>query len=105
MAYGLQVFDSSGNLEVDVSSRLSRYIGSVTFQTALFDFSSEAPKPQNINFTGISNDGTWFVGNLPGSIGIQINTGYITVYSTYLSYLEGYYDPATRIITLDIFRF
>lgn len=105
MAYGLQVFDSSGNLEVDVSSRLSRYMGTIVFQENGPEDTSYPPNSQNINFTGITNDGSWFIGNLPGSFGAEIHTGYITIYSSYLAYVEGYYDPSARIIRLDVFRF
>jgi hypothetical protein len=70
MAYGLQVFDSSGNLEIDVSSRLSRFVG-------IYYFNSAIDQTIDITVTGIVNDGTWMVTQIGEAGSIEIFTGYV----------------------------
>lgn len=52
MAYGLQVFDSSGNITLDTSDRLMRpvaqYVGTCPANSSV-----------NLSVPGIVNDGTW----------------------------------------------
>jgi hypothetical protein len=58
MSYGLQVFDSSGDITLDTGDRLLRYFGKVTG-------SIYAPTltllTWYINIPNLSTDGTWFV--------------------------------------------
>lgn len=54
MSYGLQVWNSSGQLILDVSDRLSRFIQSVTVTLA-------PGASITVPITGYTTDGTWFV--------------------------------------------
>jgi hypothetical protein len=53
MSYGLQIFDSTGSLNFDSSSRLIRIVGKYT-GTAAADTNVQVSVP------GAVNDGTWF---------------------------------------------
>jgi|LakMenEpi03Aug12_release.lakeMendotaPanAssembly.Ray.scaffolds.fasta_scaffold2009148_1 hypothetical protein len=72
MAYGLQVFDSSGNLEVDISSRLSRFV-------SIYYFNSAIDQTININVPNIVDDGTWMVSQIGEAGSVQIFTGYVQI--------------------------
>lgn len=54
MSYGLRVWDSFGNLTVDVSDRLNRYVGT---------YSANVPGNSTVfvPVPGVSLDGTWEV--------------------------------------------
>jgi len=52
MAYGLRVWDSSGNVRVDTTDRQMRFV-------ALYTGSTSGNATTTITVTGMSNDGTW----------------------------------------------
>ena len=80
MAYGLQVFDSSGNLEIDVSSRLARLIGVLNINLNKPGFYAISYSSTNYAFTGIADNGNWFISGLPDKCSAKIFNGYITLY-------------------------
>lgn len=90
MSYGLQVWNSSGQLILDVSDRLSRFIQSVTVTLA-------KGASTTVPVAGYTTDGTWFV--------------YATAYH-YLTIVEvnnGIYiknsSPTTLTITTTLYIF
>jgi hypothetical protein len=78
MTYGLQVFDSGGNLEIDISSRLAKLIGTVQAVIPSQPYASSITY-QTYTFMGISNDGNWFIFGLTDGIGITINNNSFTL--------------------------
>lgn len=91
MSHGLQVFDSNGVLEFDSNARMSRYIGSIVFNTT-------TPGTFTVPYPGASLDGTWYVtGAAIDSIAKIITNG--------VQLEVGYYTPWTySSLTLMIFR-
>lgn len=91
MAYGLQIFDGSGNLEIDISSRLARQITSFTITTPVPVYS------QTINYyvTDMLNNGEWFFVGLPAKVGLSINAGYFSL---------TFYSAPSYTFTLKVFR-
>lgn len=73
MAYGLQVFDSSGNLTLDLSSRISRLFGLYTYA------SFTTPNAVNVTVPGISNDGTWYAYVADPTLSCIIYAGYVNI--------------------------
>ena len=63
MAYGLKVFDVNGNIRLDVSNRLDRYIG--TYTGAATTVTAGATVTIDLStypeLTGLANDGTWIL--------------------------------------------
>jgi hypothetical protein len=57
MAYGLKVYDASGNVRLDTTDRECRYVGFYTGSVA-------SSSTSNIAVTGMSNDGTWGINEL-----------------------------------------
>lgn len=100
MAYGLQVFDSSGNLEIDVSSRLNRRIAS-------FNYSLNPGANLFYNVPGLVLDGTWAV--LHSSILTGPSIDDLSVHATIYNINSGFYLRNDWMITvsgrIDIVRF
>jgi hypothetical protein len=88
MAYGLQIFDSSGNLEVDISSRLSRYVGSISFTPNPPVNISDPLNTQIVSFTGIAPDNTWALTGIPSGVAAVINYNSITLYYSFYSWVQ-----------------
>ena len=57
MAYGLQIWDSSGNVRLDTSDRECRYVG---FFTGSVSSSSSVA----VTVSGMATDGTWGLNEL-----------------------------------------
>lgn len=57
MAYGLKIYDASGNIRLDTTDRECRFVG-------LYTGSVAASSTSNISVTGMSNDGTWGINEL-----------------------------------------
>lgn len=57
MAYGLKVWDSSGNVRLDVSDRMVRYHSTVSGTI------TQSSSPVTVYLSGITNDGTWGLSN------------------------------------------
>lgn len=75
MAYGLQLFDSSGDITLDTNWRLIRF-------SAFYSGTVSYGSPVTINVTGLTNDGTWGYNNsveTAWEIETTLNTGSITV--------------------------
>jgi len=79
VSYGLRVWDASGALQLDITDRLTRFVGQygVSFTTT----SSEPDK--YIYISGISNDGTWFVNNSNSNTGTWIEPGRVVITKLY----------------------
>ncbi len=75
MSYGLRVWDASGNLTLDVTDRLTRFVTSATvyFTTS----SNEADK--YISIAGMQNDGTWFVSSSAFQAQATVEVGRVAV--------------------------
>lgn len=93
MSNGLRVFNSAGALAVDISSRLTRLITTLTYSVS-------AGGSVNISVTDTVNDGTWAVDCVPAlgqfPPGVTINSGYITINNT---------DYSAHSGTLYVFRY
>tara|TARA_R110002153_G_scaffold105017_2_gene243219 strand:+ start:181 stop:462 length:282 start_codon:yes stop_codon:yes gene_type:complete len=68
MAYGLQIWDASGNVRMDTTDREVRFVAYYTGSTA-------ANSSTTISVAGLSNDGTWGLndtayGNVDASLSI-----------------------------------
>lgn len=67
MAYGLEVYDSLGNLRLSVTTRVpkyhSQYTGTVLASSIIY-----------VNVTGLSTDGTWTIISFVDSMGSVIVT-------------------------------
>lgn len=99
MAYGLQVFDSSGNLEIDISSRLGRFIQNIRFIPNIPEWFA-ANNTMSIYYPGISNDGTWVIINANMGIGFSLDTtNYIIISISY-----GVSTNSDNTCSFDIFR-
>lgn len=75
MAYGLQIFDASGNITLDTDYRCVRFAG---FLSGNVTFGS----PVTLSVTGLTNDGTWGYNNSTSqswAIKTTLNSGSITV--------------------------
>ena len=57
MAYGLQIFDSSGNIRLDTSDRFIRY------HSTLSGTITQATSPLTLSVSGIANNGSWGFSN------------------------------------------
>jgi len=93
MAYGLKVYDASGNVRLDTTDREFRYVADYSGNLA-------AGTTTNITVTGLSNDGTWGVneqGNFSWHLDISISTNTLTVESTASSGSTPYYIQVFRI--------
>lgn len=78
MSYGLRVWDASGNLTLDISDRLTRFVG--TYSVSFTVNGPEADKL--ISVSGMVNDGTWFAsGDRQASATVE--AGQIRVKKTY----------------------
>ena len=60
MAYGLNVWDASGNVRLDTSDREFRYV-------AFYTGSVSASSSTNVSVSGLTNDGTWGLNETQGS--------------------------------------
>lgn len=97
MAYGLQVFDSSGNLEIDFSSRhanlygvysISSYVSTQPFSVAPYTY--PPPLTLTIPIDYILADGTFHICNTNGNIKYKIYNGYITAVLWTIPYTYDY---------------
>ena len=74
MPQGLQVWDASGKLVLDITDRLTRCLGYANFSMVGSALSVDVP------WTGITNDGTW--GAIPQNFrhDVRIFAGVVRVY-------------------------
>ena len=72
MSFGLQTLNSSGVVDVDISSRLCRFVGTYVFSTT-FD------GVQYINVPGLTTDGTWFTTNVGRGGSVSLIANYVLV--------------------------
>ena len=101
MAYGIQVFNASGNLTLDISDRVSGIVsrGSFSVTTGTTNVGGQVPQYEGtsgtITFTGMTptNDDefeVWISGNIPtaqfGLTNFVINRGTNSYTVTYRSY-------------------
>tara|TARA_R110000787_G_scaffold104873_1_gene212246 strand:- start:479 stop:760 length:282 start_codon:yes stop_codon:yes gene_type:complete len=78
MAYGLNVWDASGNVRLDTSDREFRYV-------AFYTGSVSASSSTNVSVSGLTNDGTWGLNETQGSnlfLELSIGTNQFTVTNT-----------------------
>ena len=78
MAYGLQIWDASGNVRLDTSDREFRYV-------AFYTGSVSASSSTNVSVSGLTNDGTWGLNETQGSnlfLELSIGTNQFTVTNT-----------------------
>ena len=78
MAYGLNVWDASGNVRLDTSNREFRYV-------AFYTGSVSASSSTNVSVSGLTNDGTWGLNETQGSnlfLELSIGTNQFTVTNT-----------------------
>ena len=79
MSYGLRVWDASGNLMVDVTDRLTRFVTSATVS-----FTTTSAEPDKyIYITGMVNDGTWFVSSSAFQARAIVESGRVAVKKLY----------------------
>jgi|TARA_R110000744_G_scaffold287339_1_gene398503 hypothetical protein len=75
MAYGLQIWDSSGNVRLDTSDRECRYVG---FFTGSVGPSSSV----TVTVSGMANDGTWGLNELAYSnfyVSVSMGSGQFVI--------------------------
>jgi|LakMenE01Jun11ns_1017448.scaffolds.fasta_scaffold9702976_2 hypothetical protein len=105
MAYGLQVFDSSGNLEVDISSRLSRYMGKIDLaMTAAMVNSTDWPYNKyhgTVSFPDIVDDGTWM---LSTNISDDTEFAFASITSTGVITVDLYWRGSNYTFSIYVFR-
>lgn len=77
MPYGLRVWDSSGNLTLDTTDRITRFVTSITPGTIA------ANSTVSYSVPGIVADGTWF----------------IVVYNTFMPAANAFYSGIVLSIT------
>lgn len=78
MAYGLQIWDASGNVRLDTSDREFRYV-------AFYTGSVSANSSANVSVSGLTNDGTWGLNETQGSnlfLELSIGSNQFTVANT-----------------------
>ena len=78
MAYGLNVWDASGNVRLDTSDREFRYV-------AFYTGSVSASSSTNVSVSGLTNNGTWGLNETQGSnlfLELSIGTNQFTVTNT-----------------------
>ena len=93
MAYGLKVYDASGNVRLDTTDREFRYVANYSGNLA-------ANTTTNITVSGLSTDGTWGVneqGLVNFDLDVSISTNTLTVENTNSSYSRPYYIQVFRI--------
>jgi len=95
MSYGLQVFNPSGGIEIDTSSRLTRIIATIAFD-ANKGVQYGAPYLTTIYYSGITTDGTWATSEIGSAGYVQVITGGIEI--------RKYYEYDTTILSLKLFR-
>lgn len=61
MPSGLQVFDENGNIVLDLTDRLFRYVGSGTITTSNGDVNAHFKSSASVSVPGMSMDGSWLV--------------------------------------------
>ena len=72
MAYGLRTYDSAGNVVVDITDRLTRFVGS-------YSISVGANTTIFVSVPGMTNDGTWaYIGDVD-YMSITISTNGLSV--------------------------
>lgn len=76
MAYGIKVWDSSGNVTLDVTDRLTREYGTGSVYWEAFQVNN------TITIPGITNDGTWFIKTTSVITDINSSTGVVTLERT-----------------------
>jgi hypothetical protein len=89
MAYGLRTYDSSGNLFIDVSDRLTRYVTSVYVSVG-------SRGSTFVSVSGMSGDGTWAIIGVANYLAITYGSNGFTVNNQSTS--------STVSATLHIFR-
>ena len=99
MSYGLQIWDANGNLEVDTTSRMCRFVGKFTFtnkRPILNSLGTPLTVEEVFVYPGVSGDGSWAVTGIGINGFILIGTDKLTVIK-----LAGY---DTSILTFSLFR-
>ncbi len=95
MSHGLRIWNSSGQLILEITDRIGRYNSTVTL-------SAIAPRgTASYSVPGYALDGTWFFFIRSGStsyLRITENAGSISVFN------ENYYNNAGAGVVIDIFR-
>ena len=61
MAAGLQIFNASGQLKLDVTDRMTLYVNSYVLQTSYYDFSYFTPAWYFQPVADMVPDGKWWV--------------------------------------------
>ena len=79
MSYGLRVWDASGNITVDITDRLTRFVLSST--VSFTATSAEADK--YIYVDGMIADGTWFVSSSAFQARATVENGRVAVKKLY----------------------
>jgi len=75
MAYGLQIWDSSGNVRLDTSDRECRYVG-------FFTGSVGAGSSVTVTVSGMATDGTWGLNELAYSnfyVSVSMGSGQFVI--------------------------
>lgn len=94
MSHGLRVWDSSGQIILDLTDRLGRYNSTITIA------SLAARSGASYSVPGYALDGTWFLFIRSGSttyLRITENAGSISIFN------ENYYNRSSDVV-IDIFR-
>ena len=75
MSYGLRVWDTSGNLTLDITDRLTRFVSST-----VVSFTTTSPESDKyVYVTGLTNDGKWFVSSSTFMVKTAIEPGRVAV--------------------------
>jgi hypothetical protein len=94
MSYGLQVFNSNGSLQVDISSKLQRQVALATLTAAPWQYNYEDPYQNRwmyyfFSVPGLTLDGTYFVECKGDGYG-NIDVGGVHVYINGWDYVAHY---------------
>lgn len=91
--FGVRVWDAAGNLNVDVTHRLGRIVGTYSVNVA-------RDVPLTINVPGFANDGTWIALMYGEMIAIETGAGFVR-----LTYPSGWLaNGLSRSATVYIYR-
>lgn len=87
--YGLRVWDANGNLEIDISTRLTRLIVIVTYITPArqatwlsyygWIYWADTIVYTTIYVSGMQNNGEWFFTGIPQHVSVTISNGYFVL--------------------------
>ena len=94
MSYGLVIKDSTGNITLDISHRVFRYVAMFTIQPTLLNNANG----YSLSIPGITNDGTWAV--FPSGCNVRWSFGVDSIFISYARNLTttGDFDAGTIII-------